>query len=382
VLAILLRPITAAKHNFYSIDILRGLSAIAILIFHYFHFLDGGGSMDLDDSLLQEVDTLNFLGLLRDHGSIAVMLFWTISGFVFMNVYAGLNPNFKTFWVNRFARLYPLHFVTLIIVSAIQLSALYIFGHHLVYDNNSVTQFILHIFLASEWFTPNAHSFNGPIWSVSIEIIIYAIFFLYVRLFPINLLTQVAALIGFGAAMVLIPDSTIPVCGAFFFGGMLCYSFFFFCPADYRSGILAAALTVFALMTTLYVGWGEHFPLPMTAWLLAIFTPLLLSLALSETIGLHRWYKRAHMVGDITYSTYLWHSPLQMLFLFGAGLGAWPLAWIRSDAFVIGYVVVVCVFSWFSFRYFERPAQGWIRARMLDRRHAMPLRQVPLMAAP
>jgi peptidoglycan/LPS O-acetylase OafA/YrhL len=375
--AILFHPVTAAKYNFHSIDVLRGLSAVAILVFHYFHFINGGGPLNLDKTVLQEVETLNYLSILRDNGASAIMLFWTISGFVFINVYSKKNINFKIFWVNRFARLYPLHFITLILVLFIQLFSYNLLGHFVVYDNNTLNQFILQLFFASEWFTPNAHSFNGPIWSVSIEIVIYVVFFLYIRFLPTNLASQILSIAAFGIAMILVPGSSIPVCGAYFFGGMLCYSVFFFCPSSYRIGLTLVALAVFGLTTTIYVRWGRHFPLPETVWLLAIYTPLLLALALSEVCGLQRYFKRAHIVGDITYSTYLWHTPLQMLFLLGAGVGFWPMALVRYDTFAIGYVVVSCLVGWVSFRFIERPAQGWIRERMLHRKLRAPLISAP-----
>jgi peptidoglycan/LPS O-acetylase OafA/YrhL len=376
-LASLLRPVTAAKQSFYSIDLVRGLSAIAILIFHYFHFLNGGGSLSLPPSVLQEIPTLNRLAWLRDNGSIAVMLFWMISGFVFMNVYAGLKPGWKTFFVNRFARLYPLHLTTLLIVALIQLTAMQLFGHYLIYKVNDLYHFGLQLFMASEWFGADDHSFNGPIWSVSVEILIYIVFYLYVRFLPVNLLTQGLFLGLFAGCMLLMPSSNIPVCGAFFFGGMLTYSAFFFCPDRYRPLACIAGIVTLAAVLSVYFLWGRHSPLPMTAWLLAIFGPLLLTLALSETLGLHRWYRHAHPIGDITYSTYLWHSPLQMMFLLGAGLGAWPLALVRTDAFVISYVAVSCIIAWFSFRYLERPAQNWIRSRLLHRNRPMPLISAP-----
>jgi peptidoglycan/LPS O-acetylase OafA/YrhL len=375
--AVLIRPISAAKQSFYSIDLLRGLAAIAILVFHYFHFLVGGGTLDLPRTILYELDTLNRLSWLRDHGPMAIMLFWTISGFVFMNVYAGLKPDLKTFSVNRIARLYPLHLVTLLVVAALQFVSMRTLGHFLIYDTNDVPHFLLNLFMASEWFGPGPESFNGPFWSVSVEILIYAVFFLYVRFAPINLVTQGLMLAVFGGCILLFPSSPVPVCGAFFFGGMIGYSVLFLCIPAHHGKLLAAAAAAAVAMTVLYVTWGRHGPIPMTIWLLAIYVPLLLALALSEGFGLRRWYRHAHPIGDITYSVYLWHTPLQMIFLLGAGLGAWSLAPVRSDAFVVGYILVSCTVAWFSFHYLERPAQNWIRSRLLHRNRPMPLIAAP-----
>jgi len=294
-----------------------------------------------------------------------------------MNVYAGLKPPFNVFFVNRLARLYPLHIVTLITVAVLQIVAMQKLGHYLVYETNDFYHFILHLFFASEWVSPDSHSFNGPIWSVSIEVIIYAAFYLYVRFFEVTLRTQLGVLVAFFIAMKVAPDSNIPVCGAYFFCGTISYTAYFFCPAKFRKELCIASIIATGAMTGLYVNFGTQIHLPITIWLLAIFAPLLLALALSEALGLQRWYKRGRAIGDITYSTYLWHSPLQMMFLLGAGLGAWPLALVRSDAFVAAYVIVTCLISWLSFRHFERPAQNFVRESLLGKRKPAALISAP-----
>ena len=50
-------------------------------------------------------------------------------------------------------------------------------GQYFIYQNNSVHAFIAQIFFASNWFSGQTDSFNGPIWSISVEILIYFIFF-------------------------------------------------------------------------------------------------------------------------------------------------------------------------------------------------------------
>ena len=54
--------------------------------------------------------------------------------------------------------------------------------------------FVLQFFFISSWGFEDGPSFNGPIWSVSIEIFIYGIFFLSVLLVFINL--RALALVG------------------------------------------------------------------------------------------------------------------------------------------------------------------------------------------
>ena len=62
------------------------------------------------------------------------------------------NKNFeisaKEFTVRRFSRLYPLHFLTLIIVLILQMLLLNKNGEFSIYPNNDFKYFLLNIFLS------------------------------------------------------------------------------------------------------------------------------------------------------------------------------------------------------------------------------------------
>jgi peptidoglycan/LPS O-acetylase OafA/YrhL len=115
----------------------------------------------------------------------------------------------------------------------------------------------------------------------------------------------------------------------------------------------------------------------MTLWLLPIFCAAILFAATSEVTLLGSFYRKTHVVGDITYSTYLWHSPLQMMFLLGAGLGWWTVDIAFSNAFFASYLLFICAFAYVSFRYIELPAQRWVREKAAGK-----TRDIPLIAAP
>ena len=53
------------------------------------------------------------------------------------------------FFVNRFSRLYPLHFATLILVTLLQLTNHVFIGSHQIIGNNDAFRFILHILFIS-----------------------------------------------------------------------------------------------------------------------------------------------------------------------------------------------------------------------------------------
>lgn len=362
-MSLLTRPVIGARETFFSIDIVRGVSAVAILVFHYVHFTMGNGSIGLPVARLDEVAALRPLGLIRQHGALAVMLFWMISGFVFMNVYAGRGAGGWTFFVNRFARLYPLHLLTLLIVAAVQWTSMDVFGHYLIYQLNDGWRFVLNLFMASEWGFAMPNSFNGPVWSISVEILIYFAFWIYVRTVRSTLLSAALLTVMFLALFTAVGGG-IALCGVYFFAGASLFAALALLPARlHRVALLCALIALAIWVAALWMGLLHR--LPLTVILLGLFSPLLLALALSERLGLHAAYRRFRSVGDITYSTYLWHSPLQMLFLAGAAAGLWPIGVVLTSAFFFGYMIFVCLFGYLSFRLIERPAQEALRRWML-----------------
>jgi peptidoglycan/LPS O-acetylase OafA/YrhL len=339
---------------------MRGLAAVAILVFHFKNFGIGGGGLSRPPIVFQQVSLLNWLVVIRENGALAVMFFWAISGFVFMNVYAGTRPDFGKFWLNRIARLYPLHILTLLCIAGLQWAAWEQLGHWLIYPSNTLPHFIEHLFFVSAWDSSAPHSFNGPVWSVSVEVLIYGIFYLYARYANPTLVSSFAGLVLFGGLMKLFPESQIPVCGSFFFGGASAYAIFQLWPASQRKWLVILAVAAVAVCAAAAY-FGRHH-LPLTIYLLPVAMSLLIASVCSEEAGLRPLFRRAQAVGDITYSTYMWHTPLQIAFLLGAGLGWWQVDWAFNDAFFVGYLLLVCGLAWLSFRFIERPAQRRVRA--------------------
>ena len=167
--------------KFTYIEILRLITSLSVLIFHYIHFFHPYNSFYGQDITFNRVELpfYQLLNLFYDYGRYGVEMFWAISGFVFAHVYLYQSRKIssKEFFINRLARLYPLHFVTLILVSILQIFSLKINGTYEIYKTNDLYHFFLNLFFVHGWGIANGWSFNAPTWSVSIELIIYAIFF-------------------------------------------------------------------------------------------------------------------------------------------------------------------------------------------------------------
>ena len=131
--------------------------------YHYRHFFAPYNStsnlnyFEISNSL----PLYNFLGVIYDKGIFGVHVF-TISGFVFAHIYLNNYQKFhqKNFY-KWFARLYPLHFATLILITILQFLSYYKYNSFQIIQLNDLYHFILNILFVSSWGFENGHSFNA-----------------------------------------------------------------------------------------------------------------------------------------------------------------------------------------------------------------------------
>ena len=110
---------------------------------------------------------------LVEYGSVAVVYFFILSGFILTITYqAALERtgtiNKRNFWVARLARIYPLYAFALLITILVQVN---------VYDTSvTALQVLASGALMQGWFPTLATTLNGPGWSLSVETLFYGLF--------------------------------------------------------------------------------------------------------------------------------------------------------------------------------------------------------------
>ena len=349
-------PITRTRPTY--IDLARGSSAFAVLLVHYRWFYDpplwGPGTA-------VEMPLHQLLWPFYDYGGVAVQIFWLLSGVVFAVSY-GMDTrpfNWQKFAVWRFSRLYPLHFMTLLLVIIIQALAQFTVGHEQVYiGNNDLYHFILQLFLAANWGFQNGDSFNAPIWSVSVEILIYAVFALYMLFYFGNLMVAAAIAVTFGIVLYTF-NSAIAFCGLFFFVGFLLAAGAAWLHTHAKF-VSVAGLAALSVVIALIVFWWPAL-IGMRPLYYAIL-PLLVGGALLCDVFLPPVPKKFYWIGDITYATYLLHMPIIMaiktLLQYFDQLGL-----VNHPLMLILYVCIVVTSSKATYSYFEMPVQNWLRER-------------------
>ena len=350
-----LRP---AADKLLGLELMRFASALAVLIFHYNHFADMAGMPPIGRAV---APFHAWLWPLYDYGKYGVQVFWGISGYIFFwkygaAIHAGSTRSSDFFWL-RFSRLYPLHLVTLFSVVGLQLVHRNAAGSDFEFPAQGAGLFLRHLFLASDWGTPG-FSFNGPIWSVSAEVAVYAGFFLLLRHFaPSKRLCIYVVMAGLAVMLAGVTWASIS-CAVYFFAGGL---------ATFARGKTPSPAAIIAVVTTIGLAvtgaFGEDGKLPMI--FLATIPCLLTILARPWTV-LERWQGPIQVAGNLTYSSYLLNFPLQLVVAIAVASSDWrpPFA---SPHFLISYVAITLAVATISYHRFELPAQNWLRRRTLRR---------------
>jgi peptidoglycan/LPS O-acetylase OafA/YrhL len=343
------------------VDGLRGFAAFAVLFYHYVHFFMAGSNRRAPVGSVETFPANDLLWPLYQYGYFAVQIFWLISGFVFAHVYYRRRATGRDFLVSRFARLYPLHLLTLAIVTLLQLIAVERLGYTPIYANYDLQHFSAQLFMASDWISQDGgYAFNGPIWSVSVEIAIYALFWVsctvIARFGPVLALVMAIGLYFLDSYFG--EYSKVFVCGFYFFAG---------CGLSLlrqRSWASGASLTLIIGLLAV-IGIGGFSSGSDWAWrylgIPGLFGALILLLANLEGRAPAPLRKGCEWLGENTYGIYLWHFPIQLVLLLSLMPGTNPAAVARNDWFLMIFVVTVLIVARISNVAFERPMRQRLR---------------------
>lgn len=359
----------APAARLHSLDALRGIAALTVVFWHWSHFFYVGTEPGLHVESRFPLDAI--FHPLYAKGWLAVDLFFLLSGFIFFWLYAApirekrVSPS--TFAALRFSRLYPLHLVTLLAVAAAQAGFRRFTGSDFVYGWNDFRHFGLNLAFASSWGFERGYSFNAPAWSVSIEVLLYALFFVLCRLTSCGFVV-LGALSAFGhLAIERVNPALGSGFGSFFLGGFVQLLHDRLVRAG-RAGSAARPLVALTVVAWAVAGVALHRHWNLF-WIstLGVFPVTVLTLATLESAGAGPG-PRLGSLGDVSYSSYLLHFPLQLAVV---GLTTW--LGVSRDVFysplaLVAFFAVLLVLSRASFRFLEMPPQRWLRGKLVPGR--------------
>ena len=355
------QPLPGKPLDLCNIDLLRGLATVAILVWHYQHFYYPMAAQPLAGWTPNQQPMFETLKWLYLHGEWAVKFFWILSGFIFFHVYGQRRAiSAREFFGNRFSRLYPLHFVTLCWVAALQIFSMHRFGHFQIYSENDLYHFLLNLAFASHWGFQSGFSFNAPIWSISVEVLAYAVFFVYLKYIGVNLVSSFAWLLCSLIFYLIAPGSLCECVALFSLGGCVHQAGEFVRKrwgakgnAVCASGATLAIATVLLSADRLSAAGVQWALLPALIWLAGALDGTRVT---AGRIGV--------AFGRLTYASYLIHIPVQISMILALDGLIGSRSAINSPQFLLGFVATVLALAWLSYRFIERPAQLFFRSWM------------------
>jgi len=288
------------------------------------------------------------------------------------------------FFLRRVARLYPLHATTLLLAALLLYLYYCLFAaqYWFYVPSSWFAFFMLQLFMASNWFS-SEYTFNGPIWSVSVEILIYILFFFTTKYFPLERIMKTLVVFIFSAILyVIIIQVThgrinfmiwIAQCAVCFYLGGIIYEIktkysAFVSPMTAKSvflwtTIVSAVVVCYSLRPT----YATAFAIPAVAILLIVSI---------DMIEKSKFVSRISWIGNMTYGSYLLQFPVALCMVIVMNISGINLQVAYSPAFLGVYVVTVFTLAALSYPFFEAPARRALTAMI------RPVSNNPLKPAP
>ncbi|CAA2136738.1 acyltransferase family protein [Methylobacterium bullatum] len=336
---------------------LRGITAFSVVIFHF------------NIMPLSSMEVATWLPFFK-FGNTAVDIFFIISGFIISFVHLNDFKNLSSRGIGRFillrlARIYPLYVLTVIFMVGMTAGAIML---HLPY-NPKIADFgrLLDCLLMTQAWHSDGMVWNYPGWSLSAEWFEYLIFPLIAsgvvglgkKQGAFVLVVAAGALIAYGGlnyfeSMPLIRST------AGFLLGMLCFQLTYLNLVKSIPFVPIALLAIAILTFT----WGTIAG-PLT--LLMFYSIIVLACAYpGNRIERTFVYKPFEYLGQISYSLYLIHAPIQMV-LGRILLQRWQFGQSKiADIIVSGaFIFVTVLLAHLVYRWFELPTRRWLRSRIL-----------------
>ena len=326
---------------------------MSIVIWHFQHFYH------FEQSFIRNSQPYyNLLYFFYNHGHLAVAIFFSLSGFIFFWLYYEKIKNQlvsgKEFFLLRFSRLYPLHFITLIIVCLLQLYSIKKTGSYIIYNNNDLKHFLLNLFFISGWGGYEGPSYNAPIWSVSLELFAYICFFLfskyiykkkYIIFLVIICLTFINSRFAF-------------VCYYFFVGGL---AYLALTKINIKNNKMFYKMILLILIMIIsgfiFFNYNNHLSKRLDAINLGIINfTLILALAITQS-KFKKIGNKLSKIGNLTYASYLWHFPIQLVIL----LFFKDIFFYNVNISFLFYIFFVILLSILSYKFIEISLKNKIR---------------------
>ena len=346
------------NQKLYFLKILTWFSSFVIVLFHY--------GLWFELNFYEKNSLINYLLKKKEYGANFVYLYWAITGFFFINLYhKDEKIKFKSFFIKFFAKYYPLHFVTLILVFIIQYLNIKFFGKTEFGYLNDIYHFALNIFFASNWGIEKAQSFNAPIWFMSILVPVLIFFFLtFTFLKRIKIFFSIFVMVFFYYIVPFVVNTNqtglnFSACFFYFYLGV---SIFYLCDFNkkYKKkfqifGFFGVVISVLSLNYNFSLFYSLIKLIPSTVLL---FFSLIL-LCQNYYLNSNKILSKFETLMDTSYSIYLLHFPLQLVFILIFNILNLDKNLFSNFLFFLFFIAILIIISVISVKNFEKPSRNF-----------------------
>lgn len=341
------------------IDLSRSVAALIVVVYHWnLYMLEQDWASYAPGGFVAPYSKA--FDMFYNRGGLAVQYFWMLSGFIFAHVYRDTQIGFTQFVGRRLARLYPLHFVTLLATAMLQAILVWLIGATLLYPFNDFYHFVLHLFFISAWGFAEGVSFNGPVWSVSVEIPVYIMFWAVIRTLPLSALSALTISLAFFLLQRVMTGTEIDTCAMLFFFGVATFHASRWLTSGQLLVFGIAACGAWPILFALVPALNEVASLKSVL----MFAPILAIIAALDQLSETRsgFLDRCAKIGDLSYSIYLLHTPLMLLLIIGMLVLGIDRSTLAGDFWPLAaFIVVTITISQLSLNKLEVPARRWFR---------------------
>jgi peptidoglycan/LPS O-acetylase OafA/YrhL len=239
-------------------------------------------------------------------------------------------------------------------VCLLQLYSIKKTGSYIVYSNNDLKHFLLNLFFISGWGGYEGPSYNAPIWSVSLELFAYICFFLfskyiykkkYIIFLVIICLTFINSRFAF-------------VCYYFFVGGLAYLALTMINIKNNKMFYKMILLILIIIISGfIFFNYNNHLSKRLDAINLGIINfTLILALAITQS-RFKKIGNKLSKIGNLTYASYLWHFPIQLVIL----LFFKDIFFYNVNISFLFYIFFVILISILSYKFIEINLKNKIR---------------------
>lgn len=363
-----------SKRHYKTLDGLRGVAAVTVVMFHLFETFSGG------DHTKQIIN----------HGYLAVDFFFVLSGFVIGYAYDDRwnKMSLGGFFKRRLIRLHPMIIIAMVIGAVtFYLQDCSFFPN---IQNVPVWKLLL-VMLIGFTLIPvgqsldirgwgEMHPLNGPAWTLFFEYIGNILYGLFIRRFSNTVLSIIVLVAGAALIQLAVSSPQGDVIGGWsvewtqFRIGLtrLCYPFFaglllsrIAKPGQIKHAFLWCSLLLLAVLVFPRVGGHEHLwwnGLYDSLSILIVF-PAIVYLGASGQVKENISSRISNFLGEISYPIYIIHYPFIYLYM----------AWVdkqkpATGEAVVGGIVVLAtaiLLAYVCARLYDIPVRRWLTKRFM-----------------